>query len=135
HRLDRSELIGATPDTVFRFLTDKPRWAAWWGPGSTIDARPGGAVLMRYPGGTETSGAVVEVKPPDRIVQTYEYASGTPLQPRSGSCPAFGGRGVAEFASVRGRWSSIGSVAGTAALSAPAGSTSSCSIRQAESNR
>ena len=78
HRLDRSVFIGATPDTVFRFLTDTPRWAAWWGPGSTIDARPGGAVLIRYPGGTEASGEVVEVKPPERIVFTYGYASGKP---------------------------------------------------------
>src|SRR2546421_3168306 len=83
HRLDRSVFIGATPDTVFRFLTDPPRWAAWWGPGSTIDARPGGAVLIRYPGGIEASGEVVEVKPPERIVFTYGYASGKPIPPGS----------------------------------------------------
>ena len=25
-----------------RYFTDNTRWAAWWGPGSTIDPRPGG---------------------------------------------------------------------------------------------
>ena len=83
HRLDRSVFIGATPDTVFRFLTDTPRWAAWWGPGSTIDARPGGPVLIRYPNGIEVSGEVVEMKPPERIVFTYGYVSGRPIPPGS----------------------------------------------------
>ena len=66
HQLDRTIVIGAPPATVFRYFTDSPRWAAWWGAGSTIDARPGGRVLIRYPGGVEAAGEVVEVNPPDR---------------------------------------------------------------------
>ena len=79
HSLDRTLVIRAKRETVFRYFTDTARWAAWWGPGSTIDARPGGAMRIRYPDGTEAVGEVVEVTAPARIVFTYGYASGTPI--------------------------------------------------------
>jgi uncharacterized protein YndB with AHSA1/START domain len=81
YRLDRSVAIQATPETVFRFFTDNERWAKWWGAGSTIDAQPGGKLLIRHPGGVETLGEVIEVLPPERIVFTYGYASGKPIPP------------------------------------------------------
>jgi uncharacterized protein YndB with AHSA1/START domain len=81
HRLDRTLVIGAPPAAVFRYFTDPARWAAWWGAGSTIDARPGGRVLVRYPEGTEALGEVVEIDPPSRLVFTYGYASGAPVPP------------------------------------------------------
>jgi len=83
HQLDRTVVIRATPQTVFRFFTDEGRWASWWGPGSTIDARPGGRVVIKYPGGVEVSGEVIELQPPSRIVFTYGYASGAPIGPGS----------------------------------------------------
>lgn len=79
HRLDRSVVINATREIVFRYFTDTTRWASWWGAGSTIDARPGGALHIRYPEGTEASGEVLEVQPPERIVFTYGYNSGKPI--------------------------------------------------------
>jgi len=79
HALDRRVQIRATPDVVFRFFTDSARWAAWWGAGSTIDARVGGRVLIRYPDGTEAAGEVLEVAPPMRLVFTYGYVKGTPI--------------------------------------------------------
>jgi uncharacterized protein YndB with AHSA1/START domain len=81
HRLDRTLVIGAPPAVVFRYFTDPARWAAWWGAGSTIDARPGGRVFVRYPEGTEAVGEVVAIEPPERIVFTYGYASGSPVPP------------------------------------------------------
>ena len=81
YRLDRTVAIQATPETVFGFFTESARWAKWWGAGSTIDAQPGGRVLIRHPGGTETVGEVIEVQPPERIVFTYGYASGKPIPP------------------------------------------------------
>jgi uncharacterized protein YndB with AHSA1/START domain len=81
HRLDRTVVIRATCETVFRFFTDSARWAAWWGAGSTIDPRPGGQVRIRYPNAVEASGEVLEVLTPERIVFTYGYASGTPIPP------------------------------------------------------
>jgi uncharacterized protein YndB with AHSA1/START domain len=80
-QLDRTISIHADPDIVFSFLTDSARWALWWGAGSTIDARPGGDVRIRYPDGTAVSGTVVEVQPPHRIVFTYGYVSGRPIAP------------------------------------------------------
>jgi len=79
HVLDRTITIGAPMQTVFHYFTDPARWAAWWGAGSTIDARRGGRVYIRYPGGIEVSGEVVDIAPPDHIVFTYGFASGTPI--------------------------------------------------------
>jgi len=81
HELERTIVIGAPPATVFAYFTDSARWASWWGAGSTIDARPGGRVLVRYPDGTEASGEVIAVSPPSRLVFTYGYASGAPIAP------------------------------------------------------
>lgn len=81
HRLDRTILIEAPQAAVFRYFTDPARWAAWWGAGSTIDARVGGRVLVRYPDGTEAAGEVVELTPPACIVFTYGYVTGTPIAP------------------------------------------------------
>jgi uncharacterized protein YndB with AHSA1/START domain len=79
HSLDRTVVIGAPPAIVFRFFTDSTRWAAWWGAGSTIDARPGGVVFIRHPNGIEAGGEVIEIAPPDRIVFTYGFQSGKPM--------------------------------------------------------
>ena len=81
HRLDRSVVIHAPQENVFRFLTDTPRWAAWWGAGSVIDPRVGGAMLIRLPDGTEMSGEVLEVQPPERMVFTYGFVKGEPIAP------------------------------------------------------
>jgi uncharacterized protein YndB with AHSA1/START domain len=68
---------------VFAFFTDPTRWAMWWGAGSTIDAQPGGRMVIRYPNGLEAHGEVLEVDAPRRLVFTYGYASGTPIAPGS----------------------------------------------------
>lgn len=83
-RLDRTIVIHARPATVFEFFTSTPDWAAWWGAGSSIDARPGGQLLIRHPNGIEVTGEVLEVHAPDRIVFTYGSASGGPI-PLGGS--------------------------------------------------
>jgi uncharacterized protein YndB with AHSA1/START domain len=79
YQLDRTVVIRATPETVFRFFTDSARWAKWWGPGSTIDAQPGGRVYIRHSNGIESLGEVLEAKAPERIVFTYGFASGKPI--------------------------------------------------------
>ncbi len=81
HTLDRTILIEAPRDLVFRFFTDDARWASWWGAGSTIDARPGGRVYIRLPGAVEVTGEVVDIAPPARIVFTYGFVSGKPVPP------------------------------------------------------
>jgi uncharacterized protein YndB with AHSA1/START domain len=83
HGLDRTVVIQAAPQTVFSFFTDNDRWASWWGTGSTIEPRAGGRVYIRHPNGIESSGEVVEVQPPTRIVFTYGFNSGNPMPPGS----------------------------------------------------
>ena len=83
HTLERSIVIRAQREVVFRFFTDSARWATWWGAGSTIDPRPGGRVFIRYPGGIEVSGEIVEIDEPERIVFTYGFVSGSPIPPGS----------------------------------------------------
>ena len=79
HRLDRSILINASRETVFGYFTDSTRWARWWGHGSTIDARAGGAVQIVHPGGVQVAGEILEIDPPARLVFTYGYVSGAPM--------------------------------------------------------
>ena len=81
HKLERNVTIQATPETVFRFITDSSRWASWWGAGSTIDPRVGGAIHIRHPNGVETSGEVLEIAPPESIAFSYGYPSGKPFGP------------------------------------------------------
>ena len=81
YQLDRAVTILAPRETVFAFLTDTPRWASWWGAGSTIDARPGGRLHIRYPDGTEVAGDVLEIDRPRRIVFSYGFVKGTPIPP------------------------------------------------------
>lgn len=63
--------IRAPRETVFRYFTDTSRFAAWWGEGSTVDPRPGGAVSIRYPNGQRASGVFREIAPPGRVVFTF----------------------------------------------------------------
>src|SRR3954470_13053812 len=81
HQLDRTLVIEAPQAAVFRYFTDNDRWAAWGGAGSTIDARPGGRVYVRHPGGVESVGEELEVHPPSRIAFTYGLARGPPVPP------------------------------------------------------
>ncbi|MSR61625.1 MAG: SRPBCC domain-containing protein [Planctomycetes bacterium] len=80
--LEREIVIRAPRATVFRFFTDSARWAKWWGEGSTIDGRVGGALSIAYPGGTHASGEVLELRPNERIVFSYGYeGEGKPIAP------------------------------------------------------
>nr|HEX4316123.1 SRPBCC domain-containing protein [Kofleriaceae bacterium] len=82
HSLDRTVDIRARRATVFRFFTDPVRWARWWGDGSTIDPRVGGAVLIRYPDGSTASGHVRELVADRTLAFTYGYDTpGKPIAP------------------------------------------------------
>jgi uncharacterized protein YndB with AHSA1/START domain len=74
--------IRAPRETVFRYFTDPARFAAWWGEGSTVDPRPGGAVSIRYPNGERASGVFRELAPPGRVVFTFGLEGpGAPIAP------------------------------------------------------
>lgn len=69
----REAVLRAARATVYGFLSDSARFAAWWGAGSTIDARVGGAVRIRFANGVEVGGDVLELAPGQRIVFTYGF--------------------------------------------------------------
>lgn len=71
--LECSVLICARRETVFRYFTDSKRFADWFGAGSHIEARAGGAVRIVYPGGVTATGEVVELAANERVVFTYGY--------------------------------------------------------------
>jgi uncharacterized protein YndB with AHSA1/START domain len=71
--LEREVLIRAPRPLVFRYFTDSARFARWWGAGSTIEGRVGGAVHIVYPGGSVASGTVLALEPERRIVFSYGY--------------------------------------------------------------
>ena len=77
--LDRTVTIAARRETVFRYFTDSERFAAWWGAGSGIEPKPGGAVRIHFPNGVVAGGEVVEIAPVERVVFTYGFASGQPI--------------------------------------------------------
>ena len=83
--LERSVLINARSETVFRYFTDSTRFASWWGAGSRIEPRPGGTVFLQYPNGMIASGAVVELIPDTRLVFSYGYRGDNPMIPPGGS--------------------------------------------------
>jgi len=71
--LGRELVIRAPRALVFRYFTDSARFARWWGAGSSIEGRPGGALRIVYPGGAVASGEVLELVPDERIVFSYGY--------------------------------------------------------------
>jgi len=79
YAVDRNILIEADRETVFSFFTDNARWATWWGAGSTVDARPGGALRIQHSNGFVSEGEVIEVAPPERFVFTYSLQSTRPV--------------------------------------------------------
>lgn len=82
HSLERTVFITARRDLIFRFLSDSSRFEQWFGPGSTIDPKPGGAVTVKFPGNVAVSGQVIEVTEGDLISFTWGYdAPGKPIPP------------------------------------------------------
>ena len=81
HSLDRTIVICAKRSTVFRYFTDSARFADWWGKGSQIEGKPGGALRIVFSNDVTASGEVLEITPNERIVFTYGFDSGTPIPP------------------------------------------------------
>src|SRR5215831_1914940 len=71
--------IAAPRELVFLYFTDSERFARWWGQGSSVDPRPGGAVRICYPGGQVASGHFKEIVEPERVIFSYGYEGGRQL--------------------------------------------------------
>lgn len=81
----RDVTICARMETVWEYLATDEGWAAWWGPGSSIKAVPGGAMQIVYPNGLTAEGTVHEVEPPRRITFTWGFPRPDPVIPVDGS--------------------------------------------------
>jgi uncharacterized protein YndB with AHSA1/START domain len=92
----RTVVIPSSLDVVWRFLSTDEGWAAWWGAGSTIDARPGGAMAIAFPNGQTAEGRVVEASAPRRLIFTYGFPRPDPPIPLDGSLVEVTLRAVAE---------------------------------------
>jgi uncharacterized protein YndB with AHSA1/START domain len=79
YAVDRNILIEADRETVFGFFTDNERWASWWGAGSTVDPRPGGALRIRHSNGFESVGEVLELIAPERFAFTFSLQGERPI--------------------------------------------------------
>jgi uncharacterized protein YndB with AHSA1/START domain len=73
HRLDRTLVIRAPRAIVFRYFTDRERFARWWGDGSRIDGRVGGEVHIVYPNGVVARGSITRLEPDRLVAFTYGY--------------------------------------------------------------
>ncbi|MCB9885386.1 MAG: SRPBCC domain-containing protein [Planctomycetes bacterium] len=73
HLLTRTLVIAAPRELVFRYFTDSERFARWWGPGSTVDARVGGAVCIVYPNQVVARGEFTRLETDRAVAFTYGY--------------------------------------------------------------
>jgi uncharacterized protein YndB with AHSA1/START domain len=74
--------IAARPATVLAQITEPAGFAAWFGPGATIDPVAGGAFRVSYPGGQAAAGQVVELGP-GRVVLSWGLEGDLDLPPGS----------------------------------------------------
>jgi uncharacterized protein YndB with AHSA1/START domain len=85
--IEKEIFIKASPERVFRALTEPAELARWFGVGAEIDLRPGGALAFIFRAGRET-GTVLAVEPPRRFAFSWGAPHATEatflLEPRDG---------------------------------------------------
>jgi uncharacterized protein YndB with AHSA1/START domain len=75
--------IAAPPATVFSYLTDPKKFAAWMGVGAELDPRPGGRYRIDVDGEHVASGEYREVEPPHRVLMTWGWEGSETVPPGS----------------------------------------------------
>jgi uncharacterized protein YndB with AHSA1/START domain len=71
--IQRELTIEADPATVFAFFTDPQRLVRWIGASATLDARPGGLLLVDVQQGFVARGEFKEVVPVTRLAYTWGW--------------------------------------------------------------
>jgi uncharacterized protein YndB with AHSA1/START domain len=64
--------VKASPETVFKYFTDRERWLQWQGVTAELEPHPGGRFRMDVRGDGHASGRFLEVTP-RRIVFTWGW--------------------------------------------------------------
>lgn len=65
--IEKALFIRATPERVFRALTDPSELEKWFASHAEMDLRPGGALKFTWREGQEAEGAFLIVDPPHRL--------------------------------------------------------------------
>lgn len=81
--IDVVQRIAAAPATVFSYLVEPSKFAAWMGVGAELDPRPGGRVRIDVDGEHIAVGEFVEVEPPHRVVMTWGWENNDAVPPGS----------------------------------------------------
>ncbi len=76
-RVERSVVLDATVDDVWRAITDEAELSAWFGAEVSFDPRPGGAARFDEADGTVRHAAVEEVDDGHRLVWRWWTDEGT----------------------------------------------------------
>jgi len=71
--LTREVVVGATPATIFPFLTDPELHVRWMGTGAELDPRVGGVYRVLVQGRHPGVGEFLEVVPDRKVVFTFGW--------------------------------------------------------------
>lgn len=69
--------IPARPETVFGFFTDREKWLSWMGADGVFSFEPGGSYRTRITAGNIATGRFLTVEPPERLVFTWGWETGS----------------------------------------------------------
>lgn len=75
--------IGASPATVFSYLTESAKFSAWMGVGAELDPRPGGQYRIDVDGEHVAVGEYRELDPPHRVLMTWGWEGHDSVTPGS----------------------------------------------------
>lgn len=83
--VSREILIRASPETIFRFLTDATELLKWIGLNATLVPKPGGIFRLSPNGRDVIRGEFLEVVPYSKVVFTWGYEDPGEDRPPAGS--------------------------------------------------
>jgi uncharacterized protein YndB with AHSA1/START domain len=76
--LEKEIFINASPERVFRALTEKEELERWFLMRAEVDLRVGGAIKFEWSPDASESGKVLDVEPPHRVSYSWEALSPSP---------------------------------------------------------
>ena len=80
--IERVITIDASPETVFRLLTDPVQYVRWKGKLAELEPRPGGIFRVEFASGKDiAAGKYVEVVPGRRVVFTWGWEGNEQVPP------------------------------------------------------